>query len=239
MISKADVVAFYADKSSGLHRYDTEDFYRLEASEKAYHLGKGLSLLDFGCGTADLLVYYAEAFGQMTGVDISQNMLDHARRRLDTFGLRQVELHCADEARVWNCVADRKFDVITSAGVMQYLSEGQIKSFLQAANSHLKSGGRIALFDLVDPRIYWMIKFGWFIDRPHTAGSVLRACAVTARRMARKFLAAVQGKSSDIMGFAHHPAVIQTIAQDQGFTVRLVRSMYYEYRYHVILEPKG
>lgn len=50
---------YWADQTDGGHRTSAEDFLRLEADEKLFHLGEGDSLLDFGCGSADLLAYFA------------------------------------------------------------------------------------------------------------------------------------------------------------------------------------
>ena len=237
MISKDDVIRYYADKANGVHRYNTEEFFELEAREKLFHMGPGEALLDFGCGTGDLLAYYAAQFGSMLGVDISDNMVQRARQRLDGFGLQHVEVAQADEGKVWDVVGGRRFDVITSAGVMQYLSGEQIAAFLTAARQRLTAGGRVTMFDLVDPRLYWLFKYGWFRDRPLDAGAAASAIAQSGRVLARKLLRALSGRAEDHIGFTHHPVVVQMAAERTGFRCRIVCSMYYEYRYHALLTP--
>jgi cyclopropane fatty-acyl-phospholipid synthase-like methyltransferase len=173
----------------------------------------------------------------MSGVDISANMVQRARQRLDEFGLESVNVAQADEANVWSVVGDSKFDVITSAGVMQYLSVSQMEGFLGSARMHLLPGGRIAMFDLVDPRLYWLFKYGWFNERPLDPMLVVRSLMKTGRVLGRKLLRSLAGRPEDHMGFSHHPVVVQRAAERNGFQCRIVCSMYYEYRYHALLIP--
>lgn len=237
MITKSAIIDFYADKANGVHRCNTEEFFKREAEEKLFHMGSGSSLFDFGCGTGDLLVYYATAFQSMSGVDISANMVQRARRRLDEFGLESVTVAQADEAEVWRVVGHSKFDVITSAGVMQYLSVSQIEEFLRSARMRLLPGGRIVMFDLVDPRLYWLFKYGWFNERPLDPKLFVHSLTQTGRVLVRKLLRSLARRPEDHMGYSHHPVVVQRVAESNGFQCRIVCSMYYEYRYHALLTP--
>lgn len=240
MISRQDVIALYANQVNGVHRHNTEEFYQLEAREKVYHMGPGATALDFGCGTADLLAYYARHFETMVGVDISDNMLRHAAARLERFGVRNVTLQQADDLSVWPWLGERRFDVITSAAVMQYFSSAQISEFLKNAKPHLAPGGRIVMFDIVDPRMYWLFKYGWATPQPITAGGVARALARTSKMLAVSLLKALRLRPrADLMGYTHHPGSITAQAAQAGYDVAFVRSMYYEYRYHALLTPRA
>src|SRR5690554_3193466 len=53
---------FFADKRSGGHRSSAEEFLSMEAREKLFHLNGGKTILDFGCGAGELLVYYAPEY---------------------------------------------------------------------------------------------------------------------------------------------------------------------------------
>jgi cyclopropane-fatty-acyl-phospholipid synthase len=237
MITKDDVKIYYSDKVNGVHRYNTEEFFEFEAREKLFHMSSGGALLDFGCGTGDLLAYYAPQFTTMLGVDISANMVRRARQRLDAFDLHHVAVEQADEDQVWKVIGDRRFDVITSAGVMQYLSGEQIYAFLAEARTRLTPGGRVTFFDLLDPRLYWLIKYGWFCERPLDAWLIAKALKTTGRTLARKVVRRLSGRAEDHIGYAHHPIVVQRAAEQAGFSCRIVCSMYYEYRYHALLTP--
>ncbi len=239
MTSRQDVIALYANQVNGVHRHSTEEFYQLEAREKVFHMGPGGVAMDFGCGTADLLAWYAKHFDAMVGVDISDNMLKHADARLKKMGVANVTLQQADDLSVWPWLGERRFDVITSAAVMQYFSAPQIGQFLANAKAHLAPGGRIVMFDIVDPRIYWLFKYGWFAPGPMTAPQVLRALARSAKMLAKGLAKKLALRPrADLMGTTHHPAAIERQAADAGYDVRFVRSMYYEYRYHALLTPK-
>lgn len=229
---------YYSDKTSGLHRESTEHFYALEAQEKLFHLGKGETLLDFGCGSADLLSYYSREFKSLAGVDVSENMLSHAVKRLESFAAKNVELICADDINVWDKLGERRFEVITAAGVVQYLSYSQIDAFLRQSLLHLSPGGRIAFFDLIDPRLYWLVKYGFFAEGPLRPSDLLRIPVRFARIAASGVVAAISGKPrGGFIGHAHHPALIRKRARDLNLACRIVRSMYYEYRYHALLTP--
>ncbi len=73
---------YFSDKKNGGHRYSTEEFLFKEAKEKLLHLDGGISILDFGCGAGELLIYYAPNYELVVGVDFSSSMLDEARKKL-------------------------------------------------------------------------------------------------------------------------------------------------------------
>ena len=140
---------YWKNKENGGHRWQEESFLKKEAAEKLYHLSDGDSLLDFGCGSADLLAYYAQQYSYTVGVDFSQSMLDNARIRLDSFGCGNTELVQADDNTIWEKVSGC-FDRITASGVVQYLTMAQVDSFINAASKRLNPGGKIVLFDVID-----------------------------------------------------------------------------------------
>lgn len=79
----------------------------------------GLRVLDAGCGSGIYAGLLADRGAQVTGIDESRAMLEHARRRLAG---RDVELRAAD-LRAPLPFADRSFDGIVSALVLHYLRD--------------------------------------------------------------------------------------------------------------------
>lgn len=221
---------YWAQRSDGGHRSQTEAFLEKEAAEKLFHLGHGEALLDLGCGSADLLVYYARAFTRTVGADFSQSMLVNARARANAFR-SSVELVEADDLTVWEKVAG-SFDRITAGQVVQYLTPEQLAGFLQTARGRLVAGGSVVLFDVIDPRIYALSELQLFEQRS-LPQRVRRVFDVALSRG----LARIQGSHREI-GYRYPGYELEAIAAACGFTFEMTWSMYYEYRYHAILVPR-
>ncbi|MFZ2498463.1 class I SAM-dependent methyltransferase [Methanosarcina sp.] len=221
---------FFSDKRSGGHRSSAEEFLAMEAREKLFHLDGGKTLLDFGCGAGELLVYYASEYERTIGVDFSQSMLDEASKRIKERKCENTNLILADDKTVWNKL-DFSFDRITAAGVFQYLTYQEIDSFITNASNYLNDGGRIVLFDLLDSRLYPLWKIGLFSENAgfwnifHKLGFEFKTI----------ISASLNNKPRDILGYSHNPHKIEKIANKNGFEMVCVQSMYYEYKYHAIM----
>jgi cyclopropane-fatty-acyl-phospholipid synthase len=136
---------YWAKQVDGLHRWKTEEVYEKMANEKLFHIKGGNSLLDFGCGSADLLCYYAKEYNTVIGVDFSKSMLESAQKRLIEKGCNNVKLLYANDKTVWEMI-NQNFDRIVLNGVVQYLDEKQIDDFIKNALKILNTNGKISLF---------------------------------------------------------------------------------------------
>jgi len=152
---------FFADKRSGGHRSSAEEFLSMEAREKLFHLNGGKTILDFGCGAGELLVYYAPEYEKTIGVDFSPSMLEEAGKRIRERNCKNTILILADDKTVWDRL-DSPLDRITAAGVFQYLTYQEIDDFIFNASKYLNKDGKIVLFDMLDPRLYPLWKIGLF-----------------------------------------------------------------------------
>lgn len=120
----------------------------------------GERVLDIGCGTGVTTQPYAEAVGptgHVTGIDISQPMLDAARRRIDAAGLHNVTLTLAD-AQVHE-FAPAAYDLLTSRlGVMFFADPTAAFRNLFGA---LRPGGRLcmAVWAPLAENVHWKIPF--------------------------------------------------------------------------------
>jgi ubiquinone/menaquinone biosynthesis C-methylase UbiE/NAD-dependent dihydropyrimidine dehydrogenase PreA subunit len=113
----------------------------------------GMDILDVGCGTGDLAVRAAKAGAFVTGVDISEGMLDVARERVKKSGLeKRVVLHHAGVTEIDGLFGGKCFDLITSTFVMSELyaeeREWALKHLLQV----LKPDGKILLVSEATPK---------------------------------------------------------------------------------------
>lgn len=223
-------VEFFADRKDGGHRSSDEEFISLEAKEKLFHLDGGKTLLDFGCGAGELLVYYAPEYKQLVGVDFSASMLDEASKKIRERKCENISLIQADDKTVWDKL-EYSFDRITAAGVIQYLTLQEIDNFIFNASNYLNKGGKIVLFDILDPRLYPLWKIGLF-SQDAGFGKILRKVGFEFKVI---LSASLSNRPRDILGFAHNPYAIKKIANRYGFETIFVKSMYYEYKYHAII----
>lgn len=221
---------FFANKKHGGHRYSTEEFLCKEAREKLFHLNRGKTLLDFGCGAGELLVYYAPEYEKLVGADFSASMLEEADKRIRERKYENINLILADDKTVWEKL-DSSFDRITAAGVIQYLTDEEVDDFISNASKHLNKGGKIVLFDILNPHLYPLWKIGLF-SRDVGCWKIFRKIGFEARTI---ISAKLKNRPKDILGYTHNPYTIEKIANKHGFKIEFVQSMYYEYKYHAII----
>jgi cyclopropane fatty-acyl-phospholipid synthase-like methyltransferase len=221
---------FFANKRRGGHRSSAEEFLALEAREKLFHLDGGKTLLDFGCGAGELLVYYAPEYEKTIGVDFSPSMLEEANKRIKERNCENTTLILADDKTVWDKL-DSSLDRITAAGVFQYLTYQEIDEFIFNASNYLNEGGKIVLFDMLDPRLYPLWKIGLFSQDKSCWKFLCKAvCGVR-----NTISSSLKNRPRDILGYSHNPNTIKKIANKNGFEMICVQSMYYEYKYHAII----
>ena len=133
---------------------------------EAAHAARGERVLDIGCGTGVTTEPFARAVspgGQVTAVDISQPMLDAARRRMDERGITNVTLLLGD-AQVYP-LPPASFDLVTSrCGVMFFADPTAAFANLLKA---LKPGARLcmAVWATLDENTHWKIPYDIAVRR--------------------------------------------------------------------------
>jgi cyclopropane-fatty-acyl-phospholipid synthase len=227
---------YWSNHVHGGHRSQEEDFLLKEGMEKLFHLGAipdRDSLLDFGCGSGDLLIYYAPHFKKVVGVDFSESMLKRAKSRVNERGLENISLIHADDNSIWEKI-NEDFDIITTAGVIQYLNISQIENFIKKSKEFLRPKGKVMLFDIIDPRIFFLFELGIFQQKKIGIFRIIKSVLILAiYRLMRK----LKGLPKNEMGYGHLPHDIIELASRYGFSTQYCCSIYYEYRYHLILTP--
>jgi SAM-dependent methyltransferase len=98
-------------------------------------------ILDIGCGTGKHLKYFKDSGFDVSGVDLSENMIAKARILLS----QNDNLYCC---RATEFSLDEKFDVIVSLfHVMSYQTENRdLEMVFENAYNHLEDGG-LFIFD--------------------------------------------------------------------------------------------
>lgn len=101
----------------------------------------GRKLLDAGCGEGRSSRHLARLGAQVTGVDISPLMIEHARRHeaASPLGIDYRVAPCAD----LHHFADRSFDLVTS--VMAMMDSPDLAGSLREFSRVLKPGGELAI----------------------------------------------------------------------------------------------
>jgi len=226
---------YWSKQIHGQHRFQREEFLKDESEEKLFHLGKGENLLDFGCGSADLLAYYAQFYTFCAGADCSALMLEKAKERLNAFNQHNVLLVEADTNQIWKEIENKlgknfQFDRITTGQVIQYLDKKQVEDFIYNSTKHLTDTGKICLFDIVDSRTYELWEAGLFGSSSFNFSVLLK---LIYGRL-RAFFNNLRGKPSNNLGYAYPPAFFMNLAEKYNLKVLYFNSMYYEYRYHIL-----
>lgn len=122
----------------------------------------GIKILDYGCGSGDLLTHLAKADFKVTGIDISAGMLKAAMQSLqvagvpsDRFRLEQVRTDGSANA------LQEKFDGVISLGVLEYLDDPT--AVLQKLSQALVPGGFLIIS--VPNRTSLLRRFEGFVFR--------------------------------------------------------------------------
>ena len=103
---------------------------------------QGMSMLDIGCGPADILDFLPSV--DYRGFDISEAYIEHARKRFGDRGIFTCKhLETGDLAGL------PKFDVVLALGLLHHLEDAEAIGVMQLARAALKPGGRLITIDPV------------------------------------------------------------------------------------------
>ncbi len=147
----ARLIALYQKQAkdydqSGIHGLDA---FRREAVERL-HLKRGDLVVDIGCGTGLNFPWLQEAVGpqgRIIGVDLTDAMLEQARRRVAKEGWKNVELVQADAA---SYEFPAQVNGILSTFALTFIP--QAKLVIQNGCRALAPGARWAVLDMAWPR---------------------------------------------------------------------------------------
>ncbi len=118
------------------------DFVKTSASK---HLEDGKRFLDVGCGTGSMTILLAKEGFDVTGVDLSTDMLMVAKEKAEAervnLSLFQQDMRELEGLGVFDCVT------ILCDSLNYILTEEDVKRTFLSAGSHLKTGG-LLLFDV-------------------------------------------------------------------------------------------
>jgi 2-polyprenyl-3-methyl-5-hydroxy-6-metoxy-1,4-benzoquinol methylase len=99
-------------------------------------------ILDVGCGTGELTKKLALFGKNITGIDVSENMLHEARKRNSDEKINYIKT----SAENYLDETDKRFDIIISIAALHHMNEENI---LRKMKSRLNENGKILILDIV------------------------------------------------------------------------------------------
>lgn len=111
----------------------------------------GDTVLDVGCGSGAITAGIAELTGpagQVTGIDPSDHLIEQARRHFSHLDNTSFEI-----ADINTYQPGRKFNVITSARVLQWVNNPE--QLIAKMSQLLEPGGRLTILDYNHEKISW------------------------------------------------------------------------------------
>jgi len=145
-----DSIAFKYDFLNRFLSFGIDVWWRKKAIRQLKQL-KPQVMLDVATGTADvaIMTYKLLKPQTITGIDISEGMLQHGRQKIEKLGLQQhIALQTGDSERI--NFADNTFDAITVAfGVRNFenLDKGLAEMYRV-----LKPGGKLVVLEFSKPK---------------------------------------------------------------------------------------
>ena len=125
-----------------------ESFTGANNPQPFVELKEGEVVLDLGCGAGLDLYFYAQAVGtngKVYGLDISEEMVDKAKKNMEAVGIKNTEIKCGHSDSL--PFEDNFFDVVASNGIYN-LSPDKEKVFREVSRV-LKPGGRTVFCEIV------------------------------------------------------------------------------------------
>lgn len=117
--------------------------------EHVARLARGPEVLDLGCGTGNLSVRLAARGFRVTGVDLSPEMLELARRRMMTQQApRWIQTSAVE---LVDNFQEESFDTICCVLLLSELSAGERREALRQCRLLLRAGGQLIVADEVRP----------------------------------------------------------------------------------------
>lgn len=133
---------------NGLPRSMYESFTGANNPQPFVELKNGEVVLDIGCGAGLDLYFYAEAVGangKVYGLDISEDMVNKAKKNLETAGIKNAEIKYGHSDNL--PFGDSSFDIVASNGI--YNLSPDKEKVMREVFRVLKPGGRTVFCEIV------------------------------------------------------------------------------------------
>jgi 2-polyprenyl-3-methyl-5-hydroxy-6-metoxy-1,4-benzoquinol methylase len=119
----------------------------LESDYVEFLLNPTESLLDLGCGSGWLSLYFAERGMKVLGIDISQEQIDASNSLKEQGRLENLEFECCDLVN-WNSVKHQeRFDNVFVNAFLHHLPEVELEMMFHKIATVLKPGGKVYMYE--------------------------------------------------------------------------------------------
>jgi 2-polyprenyl-3-methyl-5-hydroxy-6-metoxy-1,4-benzoquinol methylase len=102
---------------------------------------KGSSLLDIGCGTGQLAIEASKLGYKANGIDFADEMISIAKNN----NVKKKTSALFETCSVFDYIPNRRFDVISAMGFIEYISLKQLDELLVFCFKNLNSNGSISI----------------------------------------------------------------------------------------------
>jgi len=232
-MNKINFKEYWASKNTPSNRRDDDEFCQKKISEALLHIPKGGIILDYGCGNCNQTKFLSPFFNRIIAVDFSKSMLCEAEKEIGLLGIKNISLLHADELTVWSKI-EKKVNIIISTGVIQYFTSRQLKNFIENCLKNITNDGYIAFYDVIHPLKYLYFKYNLINNK----GNFINI----SRYVIQLFFHFFFENQPDIylgeIGYGYYPIYFLDICKKNNLEIEFVSSIYYEYRYHVIIRKK-
>ena len=119
-------------------------FDRYKRNSVFINLKKNESMIEFGCGRGELVLFYKKHGFNCIGIDYSKEAIDLALKKQNELEVDGDIFYCSsfDEVQF----NDESFDVIYASEFIEHISKQEFDIFLEICFKLLKPNGRIILF---------------------------------------------------------------------------------------------
>lgn len=102
---------------------------------------KNKRILDIGTGTGRFVFPLSKKAKEIIGIDISEEMIDYSRSKLESHKADNVSFHVMDASEI--DFEKNKFDIVLGVGIFEYIEE--LSPYFEEVNRVLKERGRFIL----------------------------------------------------------------------------------------------
>lgn len=133
----SDYDAWYTDKKGSF-----VDTVETDLAFRMINVEKGMNVLDIGCGTGNFSIKLAKMGCNVTGIDISDNMLEIAREKAAEKNLTIKFLHMDLNDLKFE---ENEFDAVFSMAAFEFVNDEDAPKALKGMLRVVKEGGQVLI----------------------------------------------------------------------------------------------